>query len=377
VLTLTRTGSRDSSVRLWNIEKLSSGKLEHIFTFVGHAGIVLCVDICPEYHIGVSAASDYSVYCWDYLSGKLLRSLEGHENPVVSISIGSLSGCICTLTKSYLRAFSVNGDLLVAACYTGGVVGDASISIGRVVLAPRCADWQDGITAVTGHDTGQVIMWRVRCDAEGAVGVNAEEDDRSFEPPSFSLEQCGSPTSPLSTRSRSSSISPASTPRPDRSQASRTILRRKFVPFMLAKTHRSQISVLRNCSHSTHTASRRDLIDKSFENAGAIELYIGDMDGYVSRWNAAQLTQFSPTELVSMFHKKGQQNSFGRNRAETVNSATSSSSSSGRMSSNINNITRSASLILGSNSRVVNISSARDSPSGSDVGDSADLNTSS
>jgi hypothetical protein len=29
--------------------------------------------------------------------------------------------------------------------------------LGRVVLAPPCADWLDGVEAVTGHDDGEVI----------------------------------------------------------------------------------------------------------------------------------------------------------------------------------------------------------------------------
>jgi WD40 repeat protein len=443
------SGSKDSSLRLWNIERLGQGKIEHLCTFVGHAGTVLCVDLCAEFHVVVSGSSDYSVYCWDYLSGKLLRSLEGHENPVVSVSVSSLSGYICTLTCSDLRVFSINGDPLANACYTGGVVGDASIFAGRVVLAAACAEWQDGVTALTGHDNGQVLLWRIRREVdtktntsnhsisididsnyvaeglalagaglkgdlaadvgqallEAATAVNNADGGKASSAltvtatSSDNLDEDSdvSPHSP----SRYPSHSPVATPQPPRPdfgagnnytniesginspmspptspQATprpQTKIKRKLVPFMLAKTHRAHISVLRICSNvsTSNTTSRRELIDKSYENAGTIELYVGDLDGYISRWSAAQLSQFTNAELLNVVNSTNSSNVIASTNVGFGGTATTAmkkmlSSNRGRTDTIKDNITRSASnLLMGTSGSSSSSNNARESRVGS------------
>jgi WD40 repeat protein len=76
------SGGDDNMVRLWDLE---SGRLLH--TLEGHEDSVLTVAISDDNRRLVSGSVDKTVKLWDLESGRLLNTLEGHKGYVWSVAI--------------------------------------------------------------------------------------------------------------------------------------------------------------------------------------------------------------------------------------------------------------------------------------------------
>ncbi|MCX8075855.1 MAG: WD40 repeat domain-containing protein [Aquificaceae bacterium] len=70
-----------SSVKLWDVQ---SGRL--VRTIKGHNGIVLSVHFSPDGKTVASGGEDGKIKLWEASTSKLLRTLEGHEGSVFSLS---------------------------------------------------------------------------------------------------------------------------------------------------------------------------------------------------------------------------------------------------------------------------------------------------
>jgi hypothetical protein len=123
----------------------------------------------------------------------------------------------------------------------------------RVVLAPPCAEWQDGVVAVTGHDNGLVYLWKKQRTCE--TGADGKE-----------------------------------------------VVGRHLVPIQLTKTHRAAITTLRLCP--LVFSKSKEIVDRSFRDAGNQDLLVGDEDGFVSRWSALRLDQVPQPDLATLFGSK-------------------------------------------------------------------------
>ena len=75
------SGSGDKTVKLW---EAASGKL--LRTLEGHANRVLSVAWDPSGERLASGSDDQTVKLWEAASGKLMRTLEGHANGVWSVA---------------------------------------------------------------------------------------------------------------------------------------------------------------------------------------------------------------------------------------------------------------------------------------------------
>lgn len=309
------TGSEDCSVRLWNMTKLDkTKKIEHMWTYFGHAGPINCVEVCPEFQVVVSGSVDCTTRLWDIVTGTMLRVLCGHLNPIISVAISHVSGCVTTLTSAQLRLFSINGDLISSVAYsaakmdiemeeeidressgaaqqdshtmghytTGSSTTNTTWPIGKVVVAPPCADWQDGVVAVTGHRDGYVLLWKLK---------NVPVTNKSAIPstPSTSNFSTGSESGQSSPSKNTSKLSVVTSPTP---------VLKMLVAYPLSKGHRSDIVALRLASFAT--GKSKDLVDRCFEDAGNFELIVADSEGYISRWATPKLDTLNSYELSSI-----------------------------------------------------------------------------
>lgn len=198
--------------------------------------------MCTEYSIVVSGSTDQTAMVWDIRGFKLLRILDQHSGPVLSVSINQVNGYICTLTARELRLYTINGALLASSLLSDPTNPKPR---GRIVMSLPIGEWQDGFTAVTGHESGHVYLWKLNITT-----VPHEDGNKVI---------------------------------------------REFEPFSLPKTHRHDISVLRLGSPSI--SKTKALIPRTFEGENFYELLIGDTDGYVSRWAPGKLEQLSTSEL--------------------------------------------------------------------------------
>lgn len=74
------SGSRDATLRLWDIE---TGQCLHVL--MGHVAAVRCVQY--DGHKVVSGAYDYTVKVWDPESESCTHTLQGHTNRVYSLQV--------------------------------------------------------------------------------------------------------------------------------------------------------------------------------------------------------------------------------------------------------------------------------------------------
>jgi WD40 repeat protein len=76
------SGSGDNTIKVWDFE--SGGLLR---TLEGHEGPVWSVSVTPDGQYVVSGSGDNTIKVWGLGSGRLLRTLEGHKSWVMSVSI--------------------------------------------------------------------------------------------------------------------------------------------------------------------------------------------------------------------------------------------------------------------------------------------------
>ena len=242
---LLATGSEDMTARLWQVAKVGSGgrrAIDLLGVCVGHMGTVTCLDICPQFSLLVTGSFDQQVCCWDTIRCKLIRVLGPMNGPVESVSVNRATGNIAVLTGTELYLFTMNGHLLARSEIGSLIFRDK----GCVVLAPPVSAWQDrqGILAVTGHEGGNVHLWRMR--------------------PHVSTETSEEASGPLQ----------------------RTL----YVSYTLTKCHKRDITTLR-LSIATGIAATKYLVSPSSEG------------GSVSRWTTSRTDQL-PSDDVDLILKE-------------------------------------------------------------------------
>jgi hypothetical protein len=159
------------------------------------------------------------------------RSLGEHSGPVIAVSINRINGHVFTLTRTELRLYSLNGDLI-----TNQIFRDADharhVAGASALYAVGCPDWQAGVVAVTGHVDGAVLLWTMGRDGQ--------------------LRICRA--------------------LPDR--------------------HGAAITIIRSQQSSTDAATAaKGVVDKLFSNSSTQDLLVGDAAGCCSRWTPAKLDQ--------------------------------------------------------------------------------------
>ena len=155
----------------------------------------------------------------------------------------------------------------------GSHINLSSLSWSRVVLAPPCPGWQDGIVAVTGHDNGLVCFWRLQT----IQTVDCKILSRELVPSPLYL-----------------SAAQSAAQLPSQFQTAGQVQKRiQTHPY----THNAPIIVLK--LSPIMSAKSKDLTEKNIQS-GPLDLLVGDEKGYVSAWTLMKLDQFSPVELSLM-----------------------------------------------------------------------------
>jgi WD40 repeat protein len=160
------TGCIDSTVRVW---KYQQPALKLCATLCGHAGWkITCVDISSTFGTIVTACAQGRVLLWDLRTLTFVRRLDhkfkeesdapaGLVRAASSVSINHKNGNIVTLIGPHLSVFDINGNLLGTENSLGARPSCA--------VATDCPEWhEDGISAVTGHITGEVRFWNLNYD---------------------------------------------------------------------------------------------------------------------------------------------------------------------------------------------------------------------
>lgn len=333
---LIATGSKDSTVRLWKLEfdQSSSRELniDLIHQYTGHRCEVSCIDINTDYTMLVSGCVDGNGYVWDIRTGRLRLILSKHEDKILSVSINSSNGDIITLTALELRLYSINGDLLCSEKFMDHI-NDAPLQYmtpGCTVIAVPTSEWQTGgVVAITGHENGQVFLWKYRSipnlnnenfsNKMSEKSQNSIKMDPNFGDSSPSSNALSTADSGFDDSVAFNKVNEALNPSPHGlserpfSDFKNVKLKRELTIITnsnVIKTHRADISCIKllNSSNASGLSTSgmnsriKDFVDRSlaFDETETVDLFVGDCDGFVSRWSVQRLDQLTQADLQSL-----------------------------------------------------------------------------
>jgi WD40 repeat protein len=134
------SGSTDHSVRLWSRD----GKL--LKTLKGHQDIVLSVSVSPDGQLIASGSTDSTIKLWSR-DGRLLNTLEGHQDGVRGISFSPDGQLVASASlDKTIKLWRIDGTLLqTLKGHSAGVYGVAFSG--------------DGQTLVSGSTDNTVKLW--------------------------------------------------------------------------------------------------------------------------------------------------------------------------------------------------------------------------
>ncbi|KAJ3299646.1 hypothetical protein HK104_007865 [Borealophlyctis nickersoniae] len=151
------TGGSDAVICVWTYihGKKSDFILES--TLRGHQDTVLALAVSKSFSIIVSGASDNTAIVWDLHRRAFVRSLAGHDGPVVAVSINDNTGDIGTATTTSVRIWTINGDLLISKCISMSLSDNILCCL---LYEGKPSEINHTTLVFTGHRKGVVKIWQ-------------------------------------------------------------------------------------------------------------------------------------------------------------------------------------------------------------------------
>lgn len=168
------TASVDSTVRVWRYD---GQNIELRATLCGHeGGHITCIDVSTAFGTIVTGCAHGNVVVWDLRTLTFMRRLrhpfiedvdkapqDVSFKPVASVSINHRNGNIITLVGAHLSLFDINSHLL-ASIGPGSEYGLHNRP--TCAVSTDCPEWMEqGVAAVTGHMTGDILLWAIDMDS--------------------------------------------------------------------------------------------------------------------------------------------------------------------------------------------------------------------
>lgn len=208
---------------------------------------------------------DHSVGVWNISTGHLRFMITDHTSEVISASINAFNGNIVTISSTHIHICTINGDLISFENLRDHQTDSLVITNATAVFAPSTSEYHAGVVAVTGHLQGYVYFWRI---SSAYDNPGAATDTRESLP------------------------------------CSRPCMKRLLIAQSLPRTHRANISCIKLINSGSTSigigpgARFKEFVDRTFDDSNMTsELYIGDTDGFVSRWSVQRLDQFSQNDI--------------------------------------------------------------------------------
>ena len=83
------SGSTDLTIKVWDLSTTSSwSSIACRVTMVGHTDTVRCVQMDQAKDLVISGSYDTTLKLWELKTGNCVRSLRGHQGPVLAIQVG-------------------------------------------------------------------------------------------------------------------------------------------------------------------------------------------------------------------------------------------------------------------------------------------------
>ncbi len=276
------TGGVDSAVCIWDLKALvpytkwqmpSNTKSLHLRGVLsGHSSAISCLAACEPCGLVVSGGKDANVLMWDLWNCSFIRHLPGHSESIVGVSINNSNGNIVTFAGMVIRIWSMNGDLLARYFFN-----DINVSSPTCVCATSCPDWQDGVSVIVGHESGDVTMWGIQWSRSRTIGAIGKMLKRTSLGSSNSSHHV-TPEEANSTDIMSSTID-------------------MDVMGGLLASHLSppRELTLRRVLHSAHSTPITCV-----RTIGERGLLVGDTKGIVSKWQSIRLSDIPIDEAIEL-----------------------------------------------------------------------------
>jgi WD40 repeat protein len=129
-----------------------------------HTQAVTCLAVSQSYSLVVSASKDRTVIFWDLTSLEYVRQLPEFPSVATALHINNMSGEVVTAVGPILTVWSINGDCL-AAVNTSHAFADTILSI----TSPQVPDWTEAGWYITGHQSGEIQLWRMLFDSHSSA----------------------------------------------------------------------------------------------------------------------------------------------------------------------------------------------------------------
>ncbi|CAI2171444.1 16368_t:CDS:10 [Funneliformis geosporum] len=150
------TGGTDAVICIWRLKwQTKSPEFRFIECLRGHSAKINCVTTSRSYSIIVSGSDDQTCIIWDLNRKKYVRQLQNHEAGVQFVAVNDATGDIATCSGSFIRIWTVNGDLLL----TKNTSQPPEPILCCTFYEGKQNEWFYQDLIVTGHKKGVVKIW--------------------------------------------------------------------------------------------------------------------------------------------------------------------------------------------------------------------------
>ncbi|WFD27181.1 beige protein-like 1 [Malassezia nana] len=105
-------GSDDGMVHIYSLQ-LPMPHMDMCAALSGHTAAVLCMAVSSSWSVAVTGSQDDTVLVWDLNRHRLVRQLEGPDQPVEHVAIDEKKGWVAATAGTSVWIWSINGVLLV------------------------------------------------------------------------------------------------------------------------------------------------------------------------------------------------------------------------------------------------------------------------
>jgi len=162
------TGGADTVVKIWDVDPSSGGKTKAVLR--GHTGEVLSLATAVKLHLLISGSRDNTMRVWDMEVLCCRRTISGHQNDVVGIA------CFLSRGEDLLCSVSLDSTCKVWDLQTGQCVRCMSLDN----LPSSCGIFDSSI--YIGSDEGEITEWSIENAGRGLERSRAgsEMDSSSY-----------------------------------------------------------------------------------------------------------------------------------------------------------------------------------------------------
>nr|KAJ3414557.1 Transducin (beta)-like 3 [Polyrhizophydium stewartii] len=156
------TGSKDRTIKVWDVGKRDGQKLKARYAFVAHEKDIQCVAVAPNNKVFASGALDKTAKLWSAADGSLLGTFKGHKRGIWSVRFSPIDQVLATAsTDKTIKLWSLRDFSCTFEGHLNTVLNVAFISAGMQLVS-------------TGSD-GLVKLWTIK-DNECVATLDNHED---------------------------------------------------------------------------------------------------------------------------------------------------------------------------------------------------------